>query len=72
MTLRWQDKLKPSGLYYDRFIPGKELNDILEIHRRDTASTFGTRESSNVTATATTESVSKSSGSTTNENVNML
>ena len=72
MTLRWQDKLKPSGLYYDGFIPGKELNDILEIHRRDTASTFGTRKSSNVTAAATTESASKSSGSTTNENVNML
>jgi hypothetical protein len=38
MTLRWQDKLKPCGLYYDGFISGKELNDLLENHRRDTAS----------------------------------
>ena len=52
MTLRGRDKLKPSGLYYDGFIQGKELNDVLESHRRDTASTFGTRKSSNVSASA--------------------
>ena len=77
MTLRWQDKLKPSGLYYDGFISGKELNDVLENHRRDTASTFGTRKSSNISAVATTASASKSSDFTTiapnsDENVNKL
>ena len=71
MTLRWRDKLKPSGLYYDGFIQGKELNDVLENHRRDTASTFGTRKSSNVSAAA----APKRSGSTnkahnSDENVN--
>ena len=52
----------------------KELNNVLEIHSlgRNTASTFGTRKSCNVTAAATTESASKSSGSTVNENSNML
>ena len=73
MTLRWQDKLKPSGLYYDGFISGEEVNDLLEYHRRDTASTFGTRKSSNISAVATTASAPKSSGSTTksDENVNI-
>ena len=75
MTLRWQDKLKPSGLYYDGFISGKELNNILENHRRDTASTFGTRKSSNIPAAAPTASAPRSAGSTTkspnsDENVN--
>ena len=41
MTSMWQEKLKPSGLY-----SGKELDDLLENHRRGTASTFGTRKSS--------------------------
>ena len=72
MTLRWQEKLKL--LYYDGFVSEKELNDLLEIHRRDTASTFGTRKSSNKPASATAP---KSSGSTaktssTDENVNKL
>ena len=74
MTLRWRDKLKPSGLYYDGFIQGKELDHVLEDHRRDTASTFGTRKSSNVSAAA----APKRSGSTNNahansdENVNII
>ena len=77
MTLRWQDKLKPSGLYYDGFISGKELNDLLENHRRDTASTFGTRKSSNISTTATAVSVPKSPDSTTkspnsDENVKLI
>ena len=57
MASTWQAKLKSSGLYYDGFVSGKELSDLLENHRRDTASTFGTRKSSspaNRTDTAST------------------
>ena len=66
--------MKPSGLYYDGFVLGKELDDILEHHRRDTASTFGTRKSSNVSASLRA-STPKSSDHTTkapysDENVN--
>lgn len=54
MTSAWQQKLKPSGLYYDGFISGSELSDLLECHRRETASTFGTRKSSCPTKKAAT------------------
>ena len=41
----WRDNLRPCGLYYEGFVDGETLNQCLEDHRRDTASTFGTRSS---------------------------
>ena len=39
---RWADGLTVAGLYYDGVIDEKRLQDTLELHKRDTVSTFGT------------------------------
>lgn len=42
----WKNQLKPCGQYFEGFIEGKDrLAEYLESHRRETASTFGTRKS---------------------------
>ena len=45
---RWADGLTVAGLYYDGVIGEKRLQDTLELHKRDTVSTFGTRSSRRV------------------------
>ena len=45
---RWADGLTVAGLYYDGVIDEKRLQDTLELHKRDTVSTFGTRSSRRV------------------------
>ena len=41
----WYDGLKRCGLYYEGFVDGEKVAECLENHRRETASTFGTRSS---------------------------
>lgn len=45
---RWAHGLTVAGLYYDGVIDEKKLQDTLELHKRDTVSTFGTRSSRRV------------------------
>lgn len=47
-TSTWKDGLSRAGLYYDGIIEESKLQDILELHKRDTVSTFGTRTSRRV------------------------
>ena len=45
---RWAEGLSVAGLYYDGVIDGCKLQNTLELHKRDTTSTFGTRSSRRV------------------------
>ena len=51
--VEWQEGLEQKGLYYEGIIDGTRLDSVLELHRRSTVSTFGTRRSSRVSATQT-------------------
>ena len=52
--VEWQEGLEQKGLYYEGIIDGTRLDSVLELHRRSTVSTFGTRRSSHrVSATQT-------------------
>ena len=42
---KWCVGLRSSGLYKEGVIDGSHLESLLEAHRRETASTFGTRRS---------------------------
>ena len=67
--------LRSSGLYKERVIDGSHLESILEAHRRETASTFGTCKSSRTStlqalqATTSTVSASAQSDCYSKENV---
>ena len=55
----WHEGLKRCGMYYEGFVDGEKVGECLENHRRDTASTFGTRSSRHVSSSQTvTENVS--------------
>ena len=64
---KWCVGLKSSGLYKEGVIDASHLESLLETHRRETASTFGTRRSSRTSTLqvlqATTSTVSKSAQS---------
>ena len=61
--VEWQKGLERKGLYYEGIIDGSRLDSVLELHRRSTVSTFGTRRSSRVSVATQTEKL------TNNENV---
>lgn len=45
----WTKGLSEAGLnYYDGVVEEERLHEILELHKRDTVSTFGTRSSRRV------------------------
>ena len=44
----WKEGLSHNGLYYSGIIDATKLNEVLEMHKRDTVSTFGTRSSRRV------------------------
>ena len=44
----WTEGLTVAGLYYDGVIDGDKLDEVIELHKRDTVSTFGTRSSRRV------------------------
>lgn len=45
---KWAAGLTVAGLYYDGVIDGDKLDEVIELHKRDTVSTFGTRSSRRV------------------------
>ena len=48
MASSWKDGLSRAGLYFDGIIEESKLQEVLELHKRDTVSTFGTRSSRRV------------------------
>ena len=42
-SVDWTAGLKLSGLYLEGIVEASSLNNVLEAHKRDTVSTFGTR-----------------------------
>ena len=48
----WARQLKRRGLYFEGLVDSDDLETILERHRRDTVTSYGTRTSSKVTHTA--------------------
>ena len=45
---KWTEGLTVAGLYYDPVIDGDKFDEVIELHKRDTVSTFGTRSSRRV------------------------
>lgn len=45
---KWTEGLTVAGLYYDGVIDGDKFDEVIELHKRDTVSTFGTRSSRRV------------------------
>ena len=56
--VEWQKELQQKGLYYEGITDGTRLDEILELHRRSTVSTFGTRRSCRTTIASVSENVS--------------
>ena len=52
---RWSDGLTAAELYYNGVVDESKLQDTLELHKRDTVSTFGTRSSCRVSKHIKTE-----------------
>ncbi len=46
----WKEGLSSFGQYYAGIVDEENLDKVLELHKRDTVSTFGTRSSRRVTA----------------------
>ena len=53
--VEWQKGLEQKGLYYEGIVNGNRQDSVLELYRRSTVSTFGTRRSSRVSVAAQTE-----------------
>lgn len=45
----WQEGLARKGLYFEGIIDGERVDSLLEQHRKETVSTFGTRRSCRTT-----------------------
>ena len=43
--MEWSQGLCRSGLYYDGFVAQDQLDTLLELHKRTTGTTYGTRTS---------------------------
>ena len=56
--MTWKEGLECKGLYFEGVIDGSKLESTLELHRRETVSTFGTRRSSKPTHCSKNENVS--------------
>ena len=39
----WSEDLEKAGLYFEGIVDSALLDEVLELHKRDTVSTFGTR-----------------------------
>ncbi len=48
----WASDLSASGVYYDGILDQNQLGEVLELHKRDTMSMFGTRSSYRVSSEA--------------------
>ena len=51
----WTNGLTRYGLYYAGIVDESQLDEVLELHKRDTVSTFGTRNSRRVTKKGATK-----------------
>ena len=51
----WAKGLTRYGLYYAGIVNESQLDEVLELHKRDTVSTFGTRSSCRVTKKGATK-----------------
>jgi len=56
--------LSVAGLYYDGVVDESRLQEVLELHKRDTVSTFGTRCSLRMSKTENTANPGKESVNT--------
>ena len=61
---RWAEGLSVAGLYYDGVVDERKLQEVLELHKRDTVSTFGTRSSRRVAKNKSTSNTGKESSTT--------
>lgn len=61
---RWAEGLSVAGLYYDGVVGESKLQEVLELHKRDTVSTFGTRSSRRVAKNESTSNTGKESSTT--------
>ena len=43
--MAWSAGLERRGVYYEGVVDGQVIDEVLELHKRDTVSTFGTRTS---------------------------
>lgn len=68
---RWCTGLTTSGLYKEGVVDGSFLESILESHRRETASTFGTRRSCRKSTQTSTAAVPESADHDAKENVSI-
>lgn len=50
--MEWSQGLYRSGLYYEGFVAKDELDTLLELHKRTTGTTYGTRTSSKLKTSA--------------------
>ena len=41
----WENGLVRRGLYYEGYVSGEKLNEVLDLHGRKTCTTYGTRTS---------------------------
>jgi len=48
---KWTEGLQKCGNYYEGIVDKAKIYEVLEVHRRDTVSTFGTRSSCRVART---------------------
>ena len=62
--LRWAEGLSVAGLYYDGVVDESKLQEVLQLHKRDTVITFGTRSSRRVARNESTSNTGKGSSIT--------
>ena len=65
--LSWAEGLSVAGLYYDGVVDESKLQEVLELHKRDTVSTFGTRCSHRMSKTENTANPGQESANTLSE-----
>ena len=61
---RCAESLSVAGLYYDGVVDERKLQEALELHKRDTVSTFGTCSSRRVAKNKSTSNTGKESSTT--------
>ena len=63
LLLTWASGFSASGLYYQGILDRNQLEEVSELHKRDTVSTFGTRSSFRVSSgVKAVKSLEKSTG----------
>ena len=63
LIISWAESLSVAGIYYDGGADESKLQEVLELHKRGTVSTFGTRCSHRASKNENTSSTGKESAS---------